>query len=95
MKKLSRKDFKLFLEGLDKKYAGNPNNPHACPLCKYLKKQGANHVVMDIAFRKIDFGYWRSNPQWVKDFQVAAIAVSDGRNMRAKAALKVLKFVSS
>lgn len=63
---------KAFAEWLDSKrdraIAGNPQDRLRCPLCSFLKSQGAKVVNMSFETRVVD-GRVYSNPKWAEAFQ--------------------------
>lgn len=96
--KFSKSGFIKFLESVGpRKSVGDPNDSNDCPLCRYLKQQGAFYVSMGIRSRSVNDTTVRTqNPQWAKDFQEEAIKRREGsnrRSMTAGAALKVLEWV--
>lgn len=89
----SKQAFRAWLESkTDRTRVGRPEHTEHCPLCQFLKEQGADHVRLHMTFRLVD-GKQTSNPEWAFKFQRAAcdyVKENVERNITAKTALSFL-----
>lgn len=91
----TEKAFRKWLESkTDLKRVGYPEYTNNCPLCQFLREQGASIVWMSIMSRRVDEGFSLHNPQWSIDFQLAAckfVESDPDRQITAKRALSFLE----
>lgn len=92
--RFSKKAFQEWLESkTNLTRVGRPEHVFKCPLCEFLKAQGAKSVYMTFDFRTVDKVH-TENPMWARKFQHAAcdfIEIDDGRRqITAKRALSFL-----
>lgn len=87
---------RAFTEWLESKTAltrvGKPEDTGNCPLCEFMRDQGAKRVLTFIARREID-GKSYPNPEWARKFQLAAcefVKTDTERQITAKRALSFL-----
>ena len=66
--RFSKRAFKAWLESKVGRSVGNPTNRHYCPLCEFLRAQGAEDVIMMPSYRQVD-GKGTDNPIWARKFQ--------------------------
>lgn len=92
--KFSKKAFKAWLESKTRqKVVGRPEHILRCPLCEFLKEQGAKRVIMHIDYRRVDGRQMVANPQWAQKFQIDACAVVDGDDSIQITAKRALSFL--
>jgi hypothetical protein len=93
MSKFTKEAFVAWLEEFSpREWVGRPEHQVDCPLCHFLKAQGAKTVWMHFNEKRVN-GKSSSNPRWASQFQVAAcnyVADVDTR-ITAKTALSFLK----
>ena len=91
--KFTKKAFRTWLE--DQKsmtQVGQPEDRRHCPLCEFLRSQGASEVTMTFEDRIVNKKY-SNNPMWAHSFQLAAcdfISPDTSRGITAKRALSFL-----
>ncbi len=88
--KFTKKAFTEWLNSKrDRESVGYPEDIRKCPLCEFLKSQGAESVSMRIHGRTVN-GVWHSNPRWATLFQESVCAyvdTDDRRYITAKTAV--------
>lgn len=96
MIRLTKKDFRSWLEKNRSKIVGNAESPDNCPICRFMKSQGAKTVEVQISYRRID-GRNYAHSLWQRNFQRQAISqqrelrVSCLRGLEALEALDAAK----
>ena len=92
MIRLTRAGFRRWLAKNRGKIVGFPESHHYCPMCKYLRSEGAKNVYLDIKWRRAD-GDTYTHSKWQRDFQRLAMRRQrelDGVGLRGREALQVL-----
>lgn len=91
--KFTKKAFAAWLSSMpSRKRVGDPEHVLTCPLCQFLKEQGAKSVVMGITSRTVD-GVRHENPRWAATFQrLICLHVDNdsGKTITAGTALRYL-----
>ena len=91
--KFTKKGFESWLsEKSDRSLVGNPESPTDCPLCRFLRDQGAEDINMSISDKNID-GRFSENPLWAINFQRRACDHVDANITRRITAKKALSFL--
>lgn len=90
----SKKAFTKWLEGKTRQRSvGRPEHVNHCPLCEFLKEQGAKQVFMLITHRRVNGRQEIANPQWAQKFQIAACEVVEGDDNLKITAKRALSFL--
>lgn len=89
---LTRTGFAKWLKENNRKGVGVPSDANHCPLCNFLKSQGANDVEVQIEHRVVD-GRKTLNTSWQRYFQNHSMQnmwKNPSHKIRGTAALKIL-----
>lgn len=91
--KFTKKAFRTWLESKKSRApVGKPEDRRHCPLCEFLKSQGASDITMDFTNRIVNKMH-SINPLWAQKFQIAAcdfVNPDTSRGITAKRALLLL-----
>ena len=91
--KFTKKAFRVWLESKPSRaQVGQPEDRRHCPLCEFLKSQGASGISMDFRDRVVN-GKLSTNPLWAQNFQYATcdfVSPDTSRSITAKRALSFL-----
>lgn len=96
MIRLTKKGFRAWLVKNQRVIVGLPEEPDNCPICRYLKSEGAKKVLIQIGYRLID-GESHTHCKWQRRFQRKSMQLQrelDVVGLRGREALGILDEVT-